>query len=184
VTARLTIGKQSLRDWCWAALRWPVGGGSLAGGAHGPGRMDYRILGPLEVCHEGRTVGLGGDRQRALLAVLLLHAGEVVSADRLIDALWGERPPSTAQKALRVHVSRLRKAFGDNSAAAGGLSDGLLATRGHGYRLRVEAGELDAGRFRELAEEGRQALAAGDADRLRGCFVRGWRYGAAHRWRT
>src|SRR5262249_11161224 len=71
-----------------------------------------------------------------------------------------------------------RKAFGDNSAAAGGLSDGLLATRGHGYRLRVEAGELDSDRFRELAEEGREALAAGDADRAAGLLRSGlalWR---------
>ena len=55
--------------------------------------MDYRILGPLEVCQDGRVLRLGGDKQRALLAILLLQAGEVVSADRLIDGLWGERPP-------------------------------------------------------------------------------------------
>ncbi len=73
--------------------------------------MDYRILGPLEVCDGDRMVELGGDKQRALLAVLLLHAGEVVSGDRLIDDLWGERPPPAALKALQAHVSRLRKAL-------------------------------------------------------------------------
>ncbi len=78
--------------------------------------MDYRILGPLEVCDGDRTVGLGGDKQRALLAVLLLHANEVVSADRLIDDLWGERPPASALRTLQAYVSRLRKAFDDHGA--------------------------------------------------------------------
>ena len=132
--------------------------------------MDYRILGPLEVCDGDRTVELGGDKQRALLAVLLLHAGEVVSADRLIDDLWGERPPPAALKALQAHVSRLRKALDTNAAGsleAGGdlsavASKAVLVTRGHGYLLRVEPGELDLDCFRGVVEEGRQALAAGD----------------------
>jgi DNA-binding SARP family transcriptional activator len=75
--------------------------------------MDYRILGPLEVGDGNRTVGLRGDKQGALLVILLLHAGEVVSVGRLIDGLWGERPPPTALKALRVHVSRLRRVLDD-----------------------------------------------------------------------
>jgi DNA-binding SARP family transcriptional activator len=127
--------------------------------------MDYRILGPLDVRKGGETIGLGGDKQRTLLAILLLHAGEVVSADRLIDELWGERPTPTALKALQVHVSRLRKALDDDGDSAAGSADRRLVTRSHGYLLRVEPGETDLDRFRGLVEEGRGALAAGDPDR-------------------
>ena len=73
--------------------------------------MEFRILGPLEVQANGHRVPLGGRKQRALLAVLLLNANEVVSRDRLIDALWGERPPLTASHTLDAYVSRLRKAL-------------------------------------------------------------------------
>ena len=73
--------------------------------------MDFRILGPLEVSHNGRAVALGGPKQRALLALLLQAANEVIASDRLIEDLWGERPPATAAKSLQVHVSRLRKAL-------------------------------------------------------------------------
>jgi YVTN family beta-propeller protein len=132
--------------------------------------MDYRILGPLEVRDSDRPLALGGEKQRALLALLLLHAGEVVSADRLIDDLWGERSPAGALKALQVHVSRLRKALdadggvlpdadGDSSTTASGP---VVVTRGHGYVLRLEPGELDLDRFQAVVEAGRQALAQGD----------------------
>src|SRR6202011_4112616 len=96
--------------------------------------MDFRILGPLEVCDGDRAVGLGGDKQRALLAVLLLHRNEVVSADRLIDELWGQRLPPAALKALQAHVSRLRKALDSNGGGSldGGGPGGMLVTRGHG----------------------------------------------------
>jgi YVTN family beta-propeller protein len=124
--------------------------------------LDYRILGPLEVCDEGRTIGLAGDKQRVLLAILLLHANEVVSADGLIDGLWGERPPPSALNALHVHVSRLRRALEDAADPPPASADGALVTRGRGYVLRVGAGELDVGRFRDLVEQGRQALADGD----------------------
>jgi YVTN family beta-propeller protein len=135
--------------------------------------MDYLILGSLEVSNGDRTLRLGGDKQRALLAVLLLHANEVVSADRLIDELWGERLPPAALKALQAHVSRLRKALGANGDGlldeAGlrspGVSGGVLVTQGHGYVLRVEPGELDLDRFRALIEEGREALAAAEPER-------------------
>ena len=107
--------------------------------------MDYRILGPLEVSDGDRPLALGGEKQRALLAVLLLHAGEVVSADRLIDDLWGERSPPGAPKALQAHISRLRKALDADGArppetdgeATGSSSGGVLLTRGRGYVLRV-----------------------------------------------
>ena len=73
--------------------------------------MEFRILGPLEVDDDGRAVELGGARQRALLAILLLHRGEVVGADRLIEELYDGRPPATAAKSLQAHVSRLRQAL-------------------------------------------------------------------------
>jgi DNA-binding SARP family transcriptional activator len=107
--------------------------------------MEFRILGPLEVVENGQTLDLGGQKQRALLAVLLLHANEVVSSQRLIDALWPERPPETAAKALQVYVSQLRKALGRDR----------LETKAPGYLLRVEAGELDLARFRALRAEDR-----------------------------
>jgi YVTN family beta-propeller protein len=145
--------------------------------------MDYRILGPLEVCDGDRRVELGGEKQRALLALLLLHSGEVVQADRLIDDLWGERPPPGAPKALQAHVSRLRKALDSHPDASPGTdghraersSADVLVTRGRGYMLRVVPGELDLERFRCVVEEGRQALAEGDpaqaSERLRAALA-------------
>jgi DNA-binding SARP family transcriptional activator len=121
--------------------------------------MDYRILGPLEVRRAGGAVALGGEQQRVLLAILLLHANEVVSADLLIDGLWGERPPPSAVNALHVKVSRLRRALGVNGDRQ---SNGVLATQARGYVLRVEPDELDVDRFRGLLERGREALARGD----------------------
>jgi DNA-binding SARP family transcriptional activator len=115
--------------------------------------IEFRILGPLEVVREGGTLELGAGKRRALLAVLLLHANEVVSADRLIDDLWGERAPSTAPKIVQGYVSQLRKLFENGGA-------GLLVTRLPGYVLRLEDGQLDASRFASLAAEGRAALAA------------------------
>jgi YVTN family beta-propeller protein len=115
---------------------------------------EFRILGPLEVQDNGRLAPLGGTRQRAVLAILLLHRGEVVSLDRLVDELWGERPPDTATKTVQVYVSRLRKEIGQ----------GVLLTRGGGYVLDIEADQLDAARFERLAAEGRYALERGEAN--------------------
>jgi DNA-binding SARP family transcriptional activator len=113
--------------------------------------VDFRILGPLEVVDEGAALALGGTKQRALLALLVLHANETLSLSRLIDELWGERPPVTATKALRVHVSRLRKTLGEP----------VLVTRGSGYQLSLDPERIDACRFERLAREGEleQALA-------------------------
>src|SRR6266540_1248267 len=111
--------------------------------------MEFRILGPLEVWDGGGEVTLGGGKRRALLAVLLLHANEVVPADRLIEELWGADSPEHAADALRVNVSRLRKA----------LPQDVLTTRSPGYVLRVESDELDLHRFERLVDEGRSLLA-------------------------
>jgi DNA-binding SARP family transcriptional activator len=74
--------------------------------------VDFRILGPLRVSREDRSLELGGHRQKVLVCLLLLHANEVVSAGRIIDVLWGEGPPATARKALQVLISRLRRILG------------------------------------------------------------------------
>jgi DNA-binding SARP family transcriptional activator len=120
--------------------------------------MDYRILGPLEVRAAGREVQLRGARQRELLAVLLLHANEIVSSDRLIDDLWEGDPPPTAAKMIQNGVSQLRKLLKPEGSAGG---EQLLVTRSPGYLLRVGPGELDSDRFEALAAEGRHELAAG-----------------------
>jgi DNA-binding SARP family transcriptional activator len=127
--------------------------------------MEFVVLGPLEVRVEGNTVALGGAKQRALLAVLLLHAGEVVSAERLVDELWGEEPPPSAAHTVQVFVSRLRKAF-----AEAGAERQPLETRAPGYALRFEAGELDLHRFEALVRRGREELEAGDARAAAGAF--------------
>jgi YVTN family beta-propeller protein len=117
--------------------------------------MEFGILGPIEVTEGGRQVALGAAKQRALLAVLLLHANEVVPSDRVIEDMWSGRPPAKAAKSVQVYVSQLRKLIGD----------GRLETRGHGYVLHVEPGALDVDRFQTLLAEGREALADGDPDR-------------------
>ena len=118
--------------------------------------MQFRLLGPLEVEQEGRLLVLGSAKQRALLAILSLRANEVVSRDRLIDELWGERPPASALHSLDVYVSRLRKTLQANGG------ERLLVTRAGGYLLRLEPEQLDLTRFERLLEEGRRALAAGN----------------------
>jgi YVTN family beta-propeller protein len=120
--------------------------------------MEFRILGPVTVCENGRELALGGARQRALLAILILHANEVVSTDRLIDDLWGDRPPATAAKVVQVYVSQLRKAL---RTGRPGARDGVLLTKAPGYVLRIGPGELDADRFELLVDEGRRALGEG-----------------------
>ena len=119
--------------------------------------MEFRILGPLEVDEDGRAIPIVGRLQRALLSILLARANQPVSTDELIDELWGEQAPASARKGLQVHVSRLRKALGAHSAR--------LVTRPNGYLLHVEPGELDLDRCEELADQGRNALAADDRGR-------------------
>ncbi len=114
-------------------------------------QIEFRVLGPLEVLARGEPVPLPAAKPRALLALLLLRANEIVSADTLIERLWGGRAPATAANTLQVYVSQLRKAL----AAAG---DDLLVTRAPGYLLRVTPDALDLARFERLATEGRVAL--------------------------
>jgi DNA-binding SARP family transcriptional activator/streptogramin lyase len=124
--------------------------------------MDFRILGALEVVSEGHPLPLGGGKQRALLALLLLHPNEAVSVDRLVDDLWGERPPPTAAKNVQVYVSHLRRALGDD----------VIVTTPPGYAVRVAEGELDADRAAHAlaaaagrpAPERRELLAAALAE--------------------
>ena len=109
--------------------------------------MEFLILGPLEVRNGERTVRLGAAKQRALLGVLLLHANETVSTSRLVDELWGERPPATAEKLVQGYVHALRKQLGE----------GVLETQAPGYRLSVEPRALDLLEFERLTEEARAA---------------------------
>jgi DNA-binding SARP family transcriptional activator len=132
-----------------------------AGAERGGWRVQFRILGPLEVLNDhGRPLVLGGAKQRALLAVLLLHAGQVVSADRLIDELWGEDPPETARSVLQVYVANLRKVLEPGRPKRAASS--LLKTQPPGYLLDLAAHVFDLARFEGLADEGWAALAAGD----------------------
>jgi DNA-binding SARP family transcriptional activator len=113
--------------------------------------VEFRVLGPLEVLDGQRSLWLGGAKQRALLALLVLNANRVVSRDRLVDALWGDDPPETAVTTVQVYVSRLRKLLGRET----------LVTRPPGYLLQVAADGLDLGRFERLRAAGRtqEALA-------------------------
>ena len=117
--------------------------------------MEYRVLGPLEALGSEGPLPLGGAKQRALLALLILNANRVVSRERLIDELWGEEPPETAVTSVQVYVSRLRKLVPEAS----------LVTRPPGYVLEAETESVDLLRFERLSKEGRNALAAGDPER-------------------
>src|SRR5438309_6365116 len=109
--------------------------------------MEFRILGPLEVVEDGEPVALGTLKERLVLAVLLLHANEFVSRERLVDDLWGEAPPPTARQAVNVYVSKLRKTLGR-------VGDDPIATASGGYRLQVERDAVDAGRMQLLVASG------------------------------
>ena len=117
--------------------------------------MEFRLLGPLEVCRDGERLVLGGPKQRAVLAILVLHANEVVPRGRLLADVWGERTPGN-EHSLDVHISRLRKTL-----SSGGGESAVLIRRDRGYLLRVEAGSLDLVRFEQQIEAGERALAEG-----------------------
>ena len=114
--------------------------------------VEFRILGPVDALDEGRAVPLPAGKPLALLRILLLNRNRVVSAESLIDELWGDDPSDSAAKALQGYVSLLRKAIGADR----------LVTKPPGYSLRVEDGKLDLDRFEQHVREGRERLAAGD----------------------
>ncbi|MDX6486140.1 MAG: hypothetical protein QOF43_1293 [Gaiellaceae bacterium] len=111
------------------------------------GSIEFRLLGPLEVCAGAGPLPLGGQKQRALLALLLLNANRVVARDRLVDELWGESPPETAVASVQTYVSRLRKL----------LPNGELVTRPPGYQLDIEPTKIDLTEFERLVSEARSA---------------------------
>lgn len=117
--------------------------------------MKFRLLGLLEVSERGRVIGLPRGKERALLAMLLLHANEPVSSDRLVDELWGERPPEHAAQTVRIYVSRLRKALGSDR----------VQTTPAGYLLQLRPSELDGEEFERLARQGHEALEGGEPHR-------------------
>jgi basic membrane lipoprotein Med (substrate-binding protein (PBP1-ABC) superfamily)/DNA-binding SARP family transcriptional activator len=120
--------------------------------------MDFRILGALEVSADGAVAELGPPKQRALLAILLLHAGEIVPIDRLIDLLWGENPPRTAGHSIQIYISDLRKAIERLDGRR------VLATRPPGYQLDADPASIDARQFERLVEDGTRKLRSGDRE--------------------
>ncbi|HSL75723.1 MAG TPA: BTAD domain-containing putative transcriptional regulator [Candidatus Limnocylindrales bacterium] len=121
--------------------------------------MQFRILGSLEAVADGVTADLGPPKQRSVLAILLMHAGEIVPTDRLIDLLWADHPPRTAAHSVQIYVSELRKVL---EPLAGRR---LIATRQPGYQLDTPPETIDAHEFEALVEAGRKALDAGERER-------------------
>src|ERR1051325_1245327 len=128
---------------CRTGCRTPSAAVSVGRG--GKPSVEFRILGPLEMEGAAGEIRLGSGKQRALLALLLLHANDVVPAPRLVELLWPEGPPADSAKALQVHVSRLRRALGEEQ---------VIQTRPGGYLLAADARSFDLPRFEEHAERG------------------------------
>jgi predicted ATPase/DNA-binding SARP family transcriptional activator len=128
-----------------------------SGMANSSGGMQIELLGPVEARVDGRAVALGGQRPRALLAVLALMGGRVVPTDRLIDELWGDEPPARARDSLQMHVSRLRKGLAEAGAAGG-----RLVSQSGGYLLDVRPGERDVDRWQQALARARRARAGGE----------------------
>jgi DNA-binding SARP family transcriptional activator/class 3 adenylate cyclase len=135
--------------------------------------VDVRLLGPVEVAVAGSTVPIGAAKQRLILALLALRAGEMLSSDVLVDLIWGSRPPATATKALQVYISELRHRIEpDRSAPI------VIVSQPPGYRFGLEADKTDLGRFEDLWERARSAIADDDAElaaRLLGEALGLWR---------
>ena len=125
-------------------------------------QIEFRLLGQVEVWHDGRRLELGGRKQRAVLAALVVRAGRVVSLDQLIDDLWPEAPPARAAATVQVFVSNLRRVLEPERAR--GTPASLIVTSGSGYVLRAGPGAIDAHQFVRLAEQGRRALEDDDGE--------------------
>src|SRR5262245_37822131 len=136
-------------------LAWAQGRAALSSRDGSPYSrpMRFKVLGPLEVTDGRGPIALGGPRQRAVLAQLIIHANELVPADGLIDGTWGETPPDASRSTLFSYISHLRKAIGPER----------IDSRGHGYVLRVAPDELDSDRFERLLDEGRRLGGSGQA---------------------
>ena len=130
--------------------------------------IDYRLLGPLEVTVDGHALDVGGLKQRALLAILLLHANQPVPRDVLIDQLWGEHPPTGPDHAMDVYIWRLRKTL---DPAAG---NPCVLTRAGGYQLQAAPEQVDLARFEHLAQTGERSQISWGRRSLRRRSV-GWR---------
>ncbi len=128
-------------------------------------RLAFRVLGPLEVHDGDRVVAVGGPKECLVLAVLLARVNSPVSVDTLIDAVWGDRPPRTAERTVHSYVARLRRTL--EPGRPHGESSTLLVTVGHTYELRLTPGHLDAMRFEELASRGANGLEPGGDSMLR-----------------
>jgi len=122
--------------------------------------VEFTLLGPVAAGSDGKQLALGGPRQRALLALLLLRANEIVSRDRLVEGLWGERAPEGARRSLDSYVSRLRAV----------LDSDRIVRQPPGYVIRVDEGELDLAEFRALIDRGRAASSQGEAAAATECF--------------
>ncbi|MGH3827883.1 MAG: AfsR/SARP family transcriptional regulator, partial [Pseudonocardiaceae bacterium] len=134
--------------------------------------MEFAILGPLEVLDQHRRVEVSSAKERLLLAVLVVHANKVVSADRLAEVLWGAEPPATAANTVQTYVSHLRRAFEPDRVPR--AKDGVLRTCGQGYSLIVDPEAVDAVRFERLARDGHDAMSRDPvraADTLRGALA-------------
>jgi len=138
----------------------------------GGGGLEFRLLGPVEAAEDGRNLALGGPKQRALLADLILNAGSIVSTARLIDDLWGDTPPPAAGHTIETYIARLRRVLRDGSRPE------VLLTRQPGYLLDAEPGQVDAFRFQQLVKDGTAAADRGDheqASALLGNALALWR---------
>src|SRR5438874_5454305 len=114
--------------------------------------MDVRLLGPFEVWEGDDRLPVGSGKQAALFALLVLHRGEAISNERLVDALWDRSPPPTASKNVQIYVSQLRKTLGE----------GVIETRGGGYAAALDREQVDTTRFEALVERGSALLGDGD----------------------
>ena len=124
--------------------------------------VELRVLGPLEAVIDGRPVTLPSTKARLLLAALVVQANEVVSTDRLFEALWGAQPPESAANTLQTYVAHLRTALEPGRARRG--AGRVLVTRAPGYLLSVSPDAIDAVRFERLAQQGRRELATAPSD--------------------
>src|SRR5947209_17105615 len=141
VTGRVALGASGSLQAYWRP--WVAYRGCMS--------LAVRVLGPLEVERDGRRVEPGSRKQRALLIDLLVHRGQTLSRDRLIDDLWAGKPPATAAGVVQNYISQLRKSLGAT----------VVRTSGPGYAIDIEADALDLVIFADLVEQARAALYAG-----------------------